>query len=205
MSHSGAQSVEIVGGRVGQGGGVQMGPELLDRIQFRGIGGQRFQMQPSPMACQGLSGNPAAMSGQPIPQQDHRAAAMAPEAVQEAPNVPTADAAAMPCQPPACTPAVGTGPQGSDPGQALPVKGFHPARRLPARCPGGSDGGTLRETACVHKTQPGLQPPGVFFTWGQRTRTQRAMAAASRSWARRAGRWRLPPNCWSTRQVCESE
>ncbi len=140
-----------------------MGPELFDRIQFRGIGGQRFQMQPSPMACQGLSGNPAAMSWQPIPQQDHRAAAMAPAAVQEAHHVPTADAAAMQRQQPARTPAVGTGQQGSDPGQALPVEGFNQARRLPARCPGGSEGGTLRETAFVHKTQPGFQPPGVFL------------------------------------------
>jgi len=205
VSHSGAQSVEIVGGRVGQGGGVQVGPELFDRIQFRGIGGQRFPMQPAPMACQGLSGNPAAMSWQPVPQQDHWAAAMTLEAVQEADDVPTADAAPMQRQQPARTPAVGTGQQGSDPGQALPVKGFNQARRLPARCPGGADGGTLRETTFVHKTQPGLQPPGVFFTWGQRTRTQRAMAASSRSWARRAGRWRLQPNCWSMRQVCESE
>jgi len=108
-SDPGAQAVQIVGGRVGQGGGVQMGPELFDRIQFRGIGGQRFQMQPSPMACQGLSGNPAAMSGQPIPQQDHRATAMTPEALQEADDVRTADAAAMQRQQPARAPCLEEG------------------------------------------------------------------------------------------------
>ena len=116
VSHPGAQAVQIVGGGVGQGGGMQMGPELFDRIQFRGIGGQGFPMQPGPMAGQGLRGEATAMSGQPIPQQDHRAAAMAPEAVQEAHHVPTADAAAMQRQQPARTPAVGTGQQGSDPG-----------------------------------------------------------------------------------------
>lgn len=204
-SHAGAQAVEIVCGRVGQGGGVQMGPELLDRIQFRGVGREWLQAQPVTMVPEGLHGEPAAMSRQPIPQQDHRAAAMTLEAVQEAHDVPTADATALQRQQPARAPTVGTGQQGSDPGHPLPVEGFNQARRLPARCPGGAEGGTLRETAFVHKTQPSLQPLGVFFTWGQRTRTQRAMAGSSRSLARRAGRWRLQPNCRSTRQVCESE
>jgi hypothetical protein len=161
--HAGAQAGEIVGGRVGQGGGVQMGPELFDRIQFRDIGGQGFPLQPAAMAGQGLRGEPTAMRGQPIPEQDHGAAAMALEAIQEADDVPAADAAAMQCQQPARAPTVGAGQQGSDAGHALPVEGFHQARRLPARRPGGADGGTLRETAFVHKAQPGFQPAGVFL------------------------------------------
>lgn len=70
-SHALGQAIQILHGRVGQGGGVQMGPELFDGIQFRGIGGEWLQAQPVAMVAEGLTGEPAAMSCQPIPQQDH--------------------------------------------------------------------------------------------------------------------------------------
>ena len=61
--HAPAQGVEIVGGRVDQGGDVRMGRELFDRIQFRGISRERFQVQPVPMALQGLAGDLARRAG----------------------------------------------------------------------------------------------------------------------------------------------
>lgn len=204
-SHAARQALQILRGRVGQGGGVQMSPELFDGIQFGGISGERLQAQPVAMVAEGLTGEPAAMSRQPIPEQDHRATAVTLQMVQEAYDVPAANPSTMQRQQPARVPTVGAGQHGSDPRHAFPVEGLNQARRLAARCPGGSDRGTLRETAFVHKTQPSLQPLGVFFTWGQRRRTQRAMASSSRSLARRAGRWRLQPNCWRTRQVCDRE
>ena len=63
----------------------------------------------------------------------------------------------------------------------------------------------LRERALVQKHQPSVHARSVFFTCGQRPRTQRRMAAWLRSRARRSGRWRLQPSCPSTRQTCETE
>ncbi len=45
-SNASGQAIQILQGCVGQGGGVQRGPELFDGIQFRGIGGERLQAQP---------------------------------------------------------------------------------------------------------------------------------------------------------------
>ena len=51
----------------------------------------------------------------------------------------------------------------------------------------------LMAHAFVLEADPGLAASGVFFTRGQSSLTQRAMASSSRSTARRAGRWRLQP------------
>jgi hypothetical protein len=50
--HAGTPALQIVGGRVDQGGGVQMGSALFDGIQFRGIGGQGF---PEATRAEGLA------------------------------------------------------------------------------------------------------------------------------------------------------
>jgi hypothetical protein len=42
----------------------------------------------------------------------------------------------------------------------------------------------------------GCQPSGVFFTLGQTDRFHSAMAASSRSTARRSGFWWLQPSSW---------
>jgi len=204
-SHAPRQALQILRGRVGQGGGVQMSPELFDGIQFGGISGEWLQAQPVAMVAEGLTGEPAAMSRQPIPEQDHRATSVTLKVVQEAHDVPAANPSLMQRQQPARAPAVGAGQHRPDPRHALPVKRLDQARRLPARCPGGPDGRTLREAAFVHKTQPSLQPLGGFFTWGQRRRTPPTMASSLRSLARRAGRWRLQSNCCRTRHVCDRE
>ena len=204
-AHSAGQVIQILLDRVGQGRGVQMRPKLLDGVQFRGVGRQGFQPQPVAMAGEGPLGETTAMSGQPVPQQDHWAAPMALQPVQEARDVAAADTTPMQGQQPARAPTVGGGEHGADARQPLPVEGFDHARGLPSGSPRGADRWTLRKATFVHKTQPSLQPLGVFFTWGQRPRPQRRMATSLRSRARRAGRWRLHPSWRNTRQVWERE
>ena len=87
--------------------------------------------------------------------------------------------------------------------QALPMGEavLHHWRTAPAG-PGGPDARDQAEAALVLEDDPRVPGPGVFFTLGQRSFTQRSMAASSRSTTRRAGRWRLQPIWRSTRQTC---
>ena len=200
-----AESWQLFHRGVGQRGGVQMIPERLDRIQFWRVGGQPFDAQPFPVPGQRLRHQPTAVGGQAIPEQNHWAAAVASQRVQEAHHLGAPDTPAMQRQQPAAAVAAGLGEHRSDAGQRLPVEGFHQPWSLPAGRPGGPDRGPLGKPALVQKAQPGFQPLGVFFTCGQRTRTQRVMAGSSRSLARRAGRWRLQPSWPSSLQVCANE
>jgi hypothetical protein len=54
---------------VGQLDGLEAGPQALDRVQLRGVGGQALDHQPGPLGRQPGPHGGAAMGGQPIPQQ----------------------------------------------------------------------------------------------------------------------------------------
>ena len=60
-------------------------------------------------------------------------------------------------------------------------------RRLAPRRPGAPYGRREHEARFVGEDEMGLQPESPLFTRGQRVRFQRAMAASSRSRARRSG------------------
>lgn len=108
-SHTTRQALQILRGRVGQCVGIQMRPALFDGIQFGSLSGKYLQAQPVTMAAEGLPGEPAAMSRQPIPEQDHRPTAVTLQVVQEAHDVPAANPSPMQRQQPARAPAVGAG------------------------------------------------------------------------------------------------
>lgn len=65
---------------------------------------------------------------------------------------------------------------------------------LPHRAPRFTDGGDQEEARLVDKDDVGHQPRGVFFTVGQTSRFQSAMARSSRSMARHSGFWWLQFN-----------
>jgi hypothetical protein len=67
-------------------------------------------------------------------------------------------------------------------------------RRLAHWAPRLPDRGDQEEARFVGEDEMGAQPRGVFFTRGQPSRFQRAMAASSRSTARRSGFWGLQPS-----------
>ncbi len=67
-------------------------------------------------------------------------------------------------------------------------------RGLTHRAPGLPDRRDQEEARFVGKDEMGAQPCGVFFTRGQPARFQAAMAASSRSTARRSGVWGLQPS-----------
>jgi len=194
-----AKSAEVVDRRVGQGGVIEMIPERFHRIQFRSVSGQPLYRKPPPVLPQSALDPVAAMSRQPIPQQNHPLAAMTPQGVEETDHLRSLDPAGMHRQQPPQPLRIGRRQHQADPGEPSPVEGFANDGRLPPRRPGGADWRPLGKSGFVQKTDPSLQSAGVFFTWGQRPRTHRAMAVSSRSLARRAGRWRLQPN-WPRRR-----
>ena len=79
---------------------------------------------------------------------------------------------------------------GRDPLMTIPMK---QDRCLSHRTPGLTDRGDQEEARFVDKDEMGCQPCGVFFTRGQTDRFHSAMAASSRSTARRSGFWWLQP------------
>ena len=140
-----------------------------------------------------------AVGWQAIPEQNHWAAAVTLQGLQEACDLGTPNTSPMQPQQPAEPAAAGVSEHGGDAGQSLPIERLHQLGGLSTRGPGGPDWRALRKAALVQKTQPSLQLFRVFFIRGQRTRTQWAMAASLRSLARRAGCWRLQPSCPSSR------
>jgi len=69
-------------------------------------------------------------------------------------------------------------------------------RGLSHRTPGLLDRRDQEEARFVDEDEMGCQPCGVFFTRGQTDRFHAAMAASSRSTARRSGFWWLHPILW---------
>lgn len=200
-----AQQTEIVGRGVRQGGGVQVGPERLQRIQFRSIRGQPLHGQPVPMTLQRVGHTPTAMRGQPIPQEDHPTPDMPAQGGQEARDVWPANRAAVQREQPTRLAPGGRRQHRADGRQMLPVERLPHQGRAPFGGPGCPNGRPLGEAALVEEAQRGLQPVGFFLIRGHVVRTQCAMAASSRSRARRAGRWRLHPNWCKSRHVCGTE
>lgn len=93
----------------------------------------------------------------------------------------------------------------ADAGQSFPVERFANHRGTPTRGPSGTNRRALRKARFIQKDEPSVQAQGVFFTRGQWCRIQRAIASSSRSFARRAGRCRLQPNCPRIRHTWDKE
>lgn len=211
LMHTLAQAAEIIGRGIGQDGVVQMIPERLNGIEFGRIGWEPFGVEPGAAGLDGLLHQAATMGGQTIPQQDDGFTPMAGQRPKKLYQMGRSDAAGMYGQQPAQAAAVGAGKHCGDPGQPLPIEGLTDHWCTAPWRPRGPNGRALRKARFVQENQPGVQARGLFFTWGQRDRTQWAIAFSSRSLAWRAGRCRLHPNWprirqtwageWRTRQV----
>jgi hypothetical protein len=83
--------------------------------------------------------------------------------------------------------------QGRGHGGLLPVEPMDQGRRSADRRPGPAQVRGQAERGLVEEDQAGSAPLGVCRIRGQRSLTQRSIAAWSRSAARRLGRWTLQP------------
>lgn len=129
------QPLQISGGRVGQGGGVEVRPESFDRIPFGGIGGEALHSEPGSAVFEGLLDVAAAMGGQPVPDRDDGTLPMPWQSVEEAHDLGAAHAAPTQGQQPAGTLTGGSRQHNCHPRQALPLEaGLQPAAT--AQCAG---------------------------------------------------------------------
>ena len=198
-----AQAGEIGGAHVGQFPRLHVAPDLLQRIQLRGVRGQRLHGQPGALSAK-IRGHVATLvAAQAIPDQHDPAAAKMPlERAHEGHQGPVGVCAGGGVEEEAAAPAVPPKRQGARHRQTLPVAAGVPEdRRFAARSPGATDYRVLRDAAFVLEDEPGPLPRGVFFSRGQRVLFHSAIAASSRSRAWRPGRWSDHPKLRSTRQT----
>ena len=96
----------------------------------------------------------------------------------------------------------GTDGDGRDRRDAVVAVSVPHDRRLASRGPGPPYVGNQQEPGLVQENERGVQAPGFFLMAAHRYRLQCAMAASSRSNARRSGFWHDQPNRLSNRPTC---
>jgi len=140
-AHTAAQKLQVVVGRIGQYGVVQVSPERFDRIELGRIGGEPLDAQPPTVALQRVLSETATVGGEAIPEQENSPSPVTAEGSEEAHEVGTADASRMKGQEPTQTLRRGCGEHEADARQALPVE-----RLAQAGCPtlGGPSGANRR-------------------------------------------------------------
>ena len=193
----------MVRAEVSERGGVQPTPQAFHRIQFRGIRGEPFHLQPRSLFLQILSDGAAAVRRQPVPQQHHRATQVTPHGAPGGHNIfafhrPGGEGE----KDPTALSVRGEGHR-SQGGEMLPVRiPLAQDRRLASRPPGGANAGTRRKAALIPENQRGASFYCPFFMRGHASFSQRAIASSSRSLACRPGRWGVHPKRRRRYQTC---
>jgi len=188
---------------VGEFAALEVAPDQFDGIQLRRVAGQPFDGEPRALARQVGAHGATVVSGEPVPDQDHGAAAKGPfEGSQESNEGVIVVAAGPRLKEEPRAPAIPPKRQRARHGQPAPVAAdMAQDGRFAARRPRPSDDRMLREPALVLEDEPGAATAGVFFTCAHRRVFQRAIASSSRSRACRAGRCSDQPSPRSTRHT----
>ncbi len=198
-----AQAGQVRGTHIGEFAGLHVAPDLLQRIQLRGIRRQALHGQPGALAPQVRRHVSTLVTPEAVPDQhDTTPAEMALERAQEGHQGPIGVGAGASMEEESAASPIPAERQGPRHRQALPVparvdedRGFTPRR------PRATDYRMLRDPAFVFEDEPGMLALGVFFSRGQLVRFHSAIAASSRSRACRPGRCSDHPKARSTRQT----
>jgi len=193
---------KLDGGEIGHRVGLGMPPDQFDGIQFRGIGRQQMGVHAAALR-EPRTGRTPVVGPQPIPDQFDRPAHGARKLLQEGEDclavvVGVGQKTEMRAHP---------SPPGRDrerrdhrdlAPRAAPLR---EDRGLTARRPSAAHEGAHQETRFVDEDEGRFPSCGVFFIRGQSSWIQPAMAASSRSRARRAGFCGLHPSARSRRPI----
>lgn len=188
-------------GQVGQRVGLQAAPQVLDRVQLRGVG-RKVKLLPPHNIAEDREVK-AAMGLGAIPEQQQRSVEVAGELAQEPPHRRRIEVLIdQRLEVQAYFAPVGTDAQGGDRGDLFVVAAdVAEDRSLPAPAPGAAHHRQREQSALVEKNQPSAQPPGFFLSRGQSCLIQRWMPSSSRSKARRRGRCGVQPSERSRRPI----
>ena len=183
------QDVQEVGRRIGPAigqVGLEVIPHTFVRVEFRGVGREGLQVEAGRAAEELLHGR-AVMDPAIVQQHDEVPGDRAQQVAEKGRDLLALDIVRVQVavqRTPEALGADGDGRDGRDPIMRVPVP--H-ERRLPHRAPRLPDRGDQEEAGFVEEDEVGAQPRGVFFTRGQTACFHAAMAASSRSTARRSG------------------
>lgn len=197
--HFGEQVIEIVQTGVRQIMAAQS-PDSFIGIEFRGIRRKRFEMQPGKAPTQ-RANRLALVLPAVVPQHDDRPSQMAQEMTQKRDRLALLNVLPMDLVVQPNVSLLGTHRNGRDDRELLARRAVCQDWRLTDRCPGPRDTGNQLKARLVQEDQMGLQACNFFFTRGHAWVFHRAIAAASRSIARRSGFCTLHPSRWSSRPM----
>jgi hypothetical protein len=199
-----AKATKLGRAHVGQFARLDIAPHLFDGIQFGRVRGQAFNGEPGPLPREICFHPPALVGAEAVPdQQDSLATKVTLERSEERDQTRVGVRPGQRLKEEADIAPVPAERQCAGDGEPLPMPAGMPQdRRLAARCPRPADDGLLRDAAFVLEDEPGAAALGVFFSCAQRVVFHSAIAASSRSRARRAGRWSDHPSFRNTRHTC---
>jgi len=175
---------------------LAISPDIFDRIEFRCIGRQPFQMDAVVLLSDVFPDQSAAVRGQSIPDDGEPAANVLLEVFQKFDHLRCLDAAGEESEVEIPN---GDACHGR---KTLPVEGILQHRSLASRSPGSDPMWPLAQSAFVHKNYGSMLLKRFFLISGQRIRFHCRIAGSSRWVARPAGRWQLQPKERKIRQTC---
>jgi hypothetical protein len=174
-----------VGAAVGQPG-FEVIPHAFVGVQLRGVRRERFQVEAGRAAEQLLHGVPA-VDPAVVQQHDEVAGDLAQQVTEKRRDLLALDIVLIQLAVQRTPEALGADGDARDGRDAVVRVPMADDRRLAHRAPRLADRGDQEEARFVDEDEVGAQPRGVFFTRGQADCFHAAMAASSRSTARRSG------------------
>jgi hypothetical protein len=197
-----SQGVKIEGGVVRQGIGFEVGPQILDGIEFGGVRRQVFQMCRTRQDT--FVDELALVSLEAIPDEHDRRAQLTLQMLEEIHGALRVDVG-IGLQPKVQRNSIASGQdaQRGDGRDLLVAASALPQHRgVSAHAPGAAHQWSHEHPGFVEENDRRFQARGVFFTRGQSCSIQVRMRSSSRSMARRVGFCGENPKPCSIRLTC---
>ena len=155
------QIAKVLRRPVGQGP-VQVGPDMLRRIELRRIGREPLGLDARMRDQVGLH-QPAPVDRTVVPQQDHRAPQMLQQRAEEGADLHAGEVPVVATEVESQVPTFGRDGKRRERREAIPLEPVLEDRRVALRPPGAGDGGDEQEAALVEEDQGGAESISLFL------------------------------------------